>query len=167
MNVSRGFGVMRRFCGLAGVQEEMEHERLQSGIAGAVPWRSWWQQRRCGWPMLSLEADHWIHTRDWIMDQPPGVAAREGIETNWGWRVGIASHLDARILPWRPRCIGFVVNMLFYAVILWLLLGGPFILRRHIRLKRGRCPKCGYDLRAELEGGCPECGWNRQPEATA
>ena len=27
----------------------------------------------------------------------------------------------------------------------------------------GRCVKCGYDLRGDMEQGCPECGWNRDP----
>ena len=70
------------------------------------------------------------------------------------------------LLPFWPIWPGFAVNTLFYAIILWLLIPGPFVLRRHIRRKRGRCPKCGYDLRGQLPGaGCPECGWNRQPEA--
>ena len=29
--------------------------------------------------------------------------------------------------------------------------------RRRLRLKKGLCPDCGYDLRAS-EGRCPECG---------
>ncbi len=39
---------------------------------------------------------------------------------------------------------GFAVNTLFYAVVLGLLICGPFALRRFIRRKRGRCPACGY-----------------------
>jgi len=74
-----------------------------------------------------------------------------------------------RHLPIRPIFPGLIINTAFYAAILWLLIPGPFVLRRLIRLKRGRCPKCGYDLRGQLPGagGCPECGWNRQPEAAA
>jgi len=75
------------------------------------------------------------------------------------------------LLPVVPLWPGFIVNTLFYALILWLLIPGPFILRRHIRVKRGCCPKCGYDLRGAPSGGggCPECGWNRasQPAADA
>jgi hypothetical protein len=72
-------------------------------------------------------------------------------------------------LPTRPLWPGFVVDTLFYAVILWLLIPGPFVLRRVIRIKRGRCPKCGYDLRGQPPEvgaapgrGCPECGWKRE-----
>jgi len=28
-------------------------------------------------------------------------------------------------------------------------------------LRRGRCPKCHYDLAGEVDRGCSECGWNR------
>jgi hypothetical protein len=34
--------------------------------------------------------------------------------------------------------------------------------RRRRRAARGLCPKCGYDLTANVSGVCPECG-----EATA
>lgn len=27
--------------------------------------------------------------------------------------------------------------------------------------RRGRCPKCKYELRGDYAHGCPECGWNR------
>ena len=65
----------------------------------------------------------------------------------WRWRVPV--------LPiWR----GFAANMLFYAAILWLLIGGPFALRRIIRRRRGLCPACGYDVKHAEHESCPECG---------
>lgn len=42
--------------------------------------------------------------------------------------------------------------------VLWLLIGGPFALRRHLRRQHGSCIKCGYDLRGASHGACPECG---------
>ncbi len=55
--------------------------------------------------------------------------------------------------------LGFAINTLFYAAILWLLILGPFTLRRLIRRRRGLCPACGYDMKhAEHDQGCPECG---------
>ena len=40
-------------------------------------------------------------------------------------------------LPVRLNWAGFLVNTVFYAAILWLLICGPFALRRHLRRKRG------------------------------
>ena len=67
-----------------------------------------------------------------------------------------------RALPYYPLWPGFIVNTIFYASTLWLILLSPFQLRRVIRRKRGHCIKCGYDLRGTSEGGCPECGWGRE-----
>ncbi|MFG0284780.1 MAG: hypothetical protein ACF8R7_10205, partial [Phycisphaerales bacterium JB039] len=60
---------------------------------------------------------------------------------------------------------GIAVNTLFYAVILALPL--TFLpLRRRLRARRGRCPKCNYDL-AGLAGPCPECGTERANQRTS
>ena len=56
----------------------------------------------------------------------------------------------------RPLWPGFAVNTIFYATFLWLLICGPFALRRFIRMKRGRCPACAYP-RGE-SNVCSECG---------
>ena len=68
-----------------------------------------------------------------------------------------------RVFPFHPIWPGFAVNTIFYAAILWVPFA-PFVLRRHIRRKRGRCPQCAYDLRSDLTSGCPECGWRREAE---
>ena len=116
-----------------------------------------------GWPKLTL----------WYESQTPDrmtiTGILGGIEIGGHWDPGELGEWTVfpKALPLRPIWSGFIVNTLFYAIILWLLIPGPFVLCRLIRLKRGRCPKCGYDLRGQLPGagrGCPECGWNRQPE---
>ena len=70
-----------------------------------------------------------------------------------GWMVK-----DDRLLPYLPIWPGFTVNTLFYAALLWLVIPGPFALRRLIRVRRGLCPACGYDLRHGEHEVCPECG---------
>ena len=50
----------------------------------------------------------------------------------------------------------FAVRTLFYSALLWLLILGPFTLRRFLRVRRGRCAKCGYPIGES--GVCSECG---------
>ena len=69
---------------------------------------------------------------------------------------GRLTPIPARVLPWRPLPLRFAFNTLFYATLLWLLIPGPFALRRFLRLRRGLCPKCAYP-RGEA-AVCTECG---------
>ncbi len=62
----------------------------------------------------------------------------------------------ARVFPLRPLPLGFAVNTIFYATILWLLIAAPFALRRFLRLRRGLCPKCAYPMGESAV--CTECG---------
>ncbi|MHC5022458.1 MAG: hypothetical protein ACYTGG_00915 [Planctomycetota bacterium] len=61
-----------------------------------------------------------------------------------------------RVLPLRPLWPGFAVNTVFYAAMIWLLIPGPFVLRRVIRCRRGLCPWCAYPVGASTV--CTECG---------
>jgi hypothetical protein len=59
----------------------------------------------------------------------------------------------------QPLLPGFAINTLYYAAILWLLVGLPvaaFALRRRRRIKRGLCPTCAYPVGAS--DTCTECG---------
>ncbi len=49
-----------------------------------------------------------------------------------------------------------MINTLLYTAVLWLLIPGPFVLRRLIRMKRGRCVKCAYPMGESAV--CTECG---------
>ncbi len=62
----------------------------------------------------------------------------------------------SKALPVRPIWPGFAVNTFFYATLLWLLIPGPFTLRRLIRVRRGLCPKCAYPVGEAAV--CSECG---------
>jgi hypothetical protein len=64
-------------------------------------------------------------------------------------------------LAFTPLWRGFVIDTLFYGAV-WLgVFFGFASAKRAIRRKRGRCPRCGYDLRGDLATGCSECGWGR------
>ena len=64
--------------------------------------------------------------------------------------------LTGSALPYHPMLIPFSINTLFYAVVLWLMIPGPFALRRFIRVRRGLCPACAYPT--GQSGVCSECG---------
>ncbi len=50
----------------------------------------------------------------------------------------------------------WAINTLFYSIMLWLLIAGPFVFRWFIRLRRGLCPNCAYPMGESAV--CNECG---------
>jgi hypothetical protein len=106
---------------------------------------------RSGWPMSAVEGATWLDTQ-----QPqPRVTLQTLFIPPHGWPGPKGA------IPYAPMPLGFTINTLFYAFILWLLFVAPFALRRWRRIKRGLCVKCGYDLRggrASDSSVCPECG---------
>jgi hypothetical protein len=139
-----------------------------------------WTEHGLGWPAVAMAsaiiwdgASKMYHARD-------GVLVSSTPLTD-----------ESRLLPLRVVWPGFAIDTLFYAAI-W---GGAFFgfasAKRAIRRKRGRCPRCGYDLRGGVMSderlaisgeeksatfkpqasglkpapGCPECGWNRMQES--
>ncbi len=95
-----------------------------------------------GWPCLALEG-HWglVHGRP----KASGL-----LITRWGRRHTVVT------CPLRPLWPGFAIDTIFYAAILWLLIPGPFVLRRFLRVRRGLCPKCAYPMGESAV--CTECG---------
>ncbi len=105
-----------------------------------------------GWPARSMSGETWDA---WVPGQPQ--------PPEWSNRLAMFVGEWPGLMPLRPIWLGFAVNTVFYAALLWPLISGPFALRRHIRRKRSLCVACGYDLRGNLSQGCPECGWRREP----
>ena len=60
--------------------------------------------------------------------------------------------------PLEPIWLGFTADTLFYAAILGGLVLALGRARTRLRLRRGLCPACGYDLAGNTTGVCPECG---------
>jgi hypothetical protein len=87
---------------------------------------------------------------------PPRMSIRyiglHRLPARTGWIGRRVSHL----LPTRPIWPGFLFNTLFYAGVLWMVLIGPRVLRRHMRRRRGLCPACAYPV--GVSPVCTECG---------
>jgi len=140
--------------------------RLPNWFPADHTWPSWKseaitndQQSDCvdarGWPMLSGYS--WY--RETIRDAQSNGQVVVGFELTRG-----DNPPRTRILlPTCPLWLGVAVNTLFYAAALWVLFLTRLLLPHHRRLnriKRGLCPKCGYDLQSSgvKHEACPECG---------
>ncbi len=110
-----------------------------------TPWiRNTAMRVRAGWPMHSMEGAVWsdplgsIFHRRHLYYPPSGWPC-----SKWG-------------LPCRPLGVGFAINSIVYAAILWLLLEAYCAIRRRRRIKRGLCPACAYPVGESAM--CSECG---------
>jgi hypothetical protein len=137
------------------------------GEEGFIIANHYLESAEVGWPCSSLcwRVRHIVIPQGKPARSWSHVIKGDGIRPDWE-RLGFTP-LSWKRLPTRPIWPGFLINTLFWAVILWMLIVGPFALRRLIRRKCGRCPNCGYDLRGGFEAGCPECGWGRGSEPNA
>jgi hypothetical protein len=100
-----------------------------------------------GWPLLALWCDYALARGDI-------TAVRGGIALV-GFEVP-QRYSRVRSLPLRPIWPAFAANTVCYAGSLWLLISGPFVLRRFVRVKRGLCPTCAYPMGQAAV--CTECG---------
>jgi hypothetical protein len=64
-------------------------------------------------------------------------------------------------LPLHPIWPGLLFSAGFYGTLWAVPLVGVPLLRTRRRRRKGRCPRCGYDLKHAFDPGCPECGWGR------
>jgi hypothetical protein len=141
-----------------------EFELASQGAGGIGTYKV--RIRSYGWPTVALSIACYVDS-----DETRGshnaliirnaVGAYGGIKTPWREKSTspLGAHYRAPIywrLPVVPALPGFVVDVSFYAALSWLLFFAPFTLRRVVRARRGRCLKCGYDMRG-LDA-CPECG---------
>lgn len=105
-----------------------------------------------GWPYRALKYEV-------RFSQPPGSLA---FKVTSGVLLRAPSVvIEAQALPTGLIPTGFLCNTLIFGLVLWL--GWftkairPFTLLRRSRIRRGRCPACGYLSKTESPV-CPECG---------
>ena len=131
-----------------------------TGIEWIVPGDNY-SETRAGWPLRTLRCRNLAEiemggTNSITINANTANPIEGGIVLS---QFPIGSPAQSwRALPYQPIWTGVVVNTILYAPLVWLLTLGPFAARRIIRRKRGRCAKCGYDLRGAEHDGCPECG---------
>jgi len=110
-------------------------------------------ERTAGLPCRAFIGARWL--------SGPSLLSSAAIDNPVRTQAPGAFAFSSEFLPLRPIFPGFLVNTLFYAAMWFGIFFGVAALRRFIRKRRGRCVKCGYDLRGDVAAGCPECGWGR------
>ncbi len=120
---------------------------LQYRQVGSIMWHPVDEAR--GWPLRAM-----MWWADMKRDHSTGTTLAVTVEHGLDLSNLAVMPEFTRALPVKPIWPGFAINTTFYAAILWL----PFALRRYVRVKRGHCIKCAYDLRGTEHEVCPECG---------
>ncbi len=172
---SKGFGVLMVTYRAGRPDEETRRAALvESGITTDLETFSI-GIFRAGWPMPALEWEDrqdtlWhFHTPDAATPTPRGPGRLQGHtarteghppKADW-WVYGMPVELSQRSgwgnhLPVQPVWPGFAINTLLYATLLWLVIPGPFALRRFLRVRRRLCPTCAYPMGESSV--CTECG---------
>lgn len=112
-----------------------------------------------GWPMLAMWSER---PGNWITPPATLIAGRS-----------ISPRILSRtppgvlppILPLGPIWSGLLFDSIFYAMLLgisyWILIKPRRLVLELLRLRRGCCIACGYELDFDFRAGCPECGWRR------
>lgn len=112
-----------------------------------------------GWPLLCL-VTHVEDSLEATSGDPPfsmQSSVSWGIPFEW-----VSTGTVYRALPLKPLVLGFVANVLVFALGAWGIVRGCRAARHYGRRLQGMCPSCEYDLRGDFSVGCPECGWRRK-----
>ncbi|MBX3359095.1 MAG: hypothetical protein KF745_11800 [Phycisphaeraceae bacterium] len=71
-------------------------------------------------------------------------------------------------LPWVPIWPGLLADTALWSIAFAALVALVHLPARWLRRSRGRCPRCGHDLRGagSSVSGCSACGWNMEARRT-
>ena len=121
------------------------------------PRGAWFSEYGWGWPFIcgTTFQRGYVQTSE---GEPDRSRPREVVS---GFRVADTGQnvpVPYKLLPLRPVYPGLIGNIVCYSLLAYLVLFVFFDVRYIIRLKRGRCPQCGYDLQGADHEACPECG---------
>ncbi len=126
-----------------------------------------------GWPWRCFRGEHWISWRPGppaprqvplgeriielpgLATDPPTPPPERLVRT---WHFTLHGTWEGYI-PLEPMWGGLGANVAAWSGLWLLLLEMPRAARHALRRRRGRCTRCGYDLRGlDLSTLCPECG---------
>jgi hypothetical protein len=96
---------------------------------------------RAGWPAPAVWGAQWATGKNFAEGGTRGLMGLPGLTGG---------------VPFRPLWPGFAIDVVFWALVAWLPIGGALQMRRWLRARRGACRACGYPLGTSPV--CTECG---------
>ncbi|MCC6676791.1 MAG: hypothetical protein IT436_06570 [Phycisphaerales bacterium] len=127
----------------------------------SITWAGVIQDAR-GWPMPALGCE-WTYDSNQMFRWPPPTQPWLPLSGGIALKSTTASNDPStfRALPYLPIWPGLLADTAFYAILISLAVFTVGRVRGFLRLRRNRCPSCGYSLAGLTTPGCPECGWKR------
>ena len=107
---------------------------------------------RAGWPVLAVGCTERVRERYDKSGFNPLERTTDGFTFPFLW----SGDDRTSVLPVLPLFTGFLVDTVFYGVLASVVWSTPGFVRRRVRRRRGRCLRCGYELKGLVP--CPECG---------
>ena len=145
----------------------VEGNRLYESFEPENPNNAVISTTRVGFPALSFSCDTLVDDLAILPDGTYTTHTRGGFidrieAAQFAGKPAIWSHTQHLWFPYRPIWSGFLINTVFYTLIVialaWLLRQ----IRHARRMHKGLCPHCAYQLEYDFTTGCPECGWRRE-----
>lgn len=116
------------------------------------------ETRLSGWPLRAFAAEIWT-----FKNSPAEIRAAIQISQARSPRLVL---IPLRIVP-----LGLTLDIAIWSILWFCVLSSGVLSvtswRQSSRLRSGKCPSCGYDLKWNLAPGCQECGWRKQSTASA
>ncbi len=148
ISATGGFWTVNRFCAEIIVEVDGSTAKTECFLIDHFQF---------GWPMRSLQSERW--SEPVYQGRPPKVTMSHRIEGHPQpsiWREGVPIAAGFGMISLDPVWLGFAIDTIFYAVILWAILAMTFALRRQQRLGRNLCAACAYPI--GVSPVCTECG---------
>jgi hypothetical protein len=118
----------------------------------------YWREEGYGWPWVCFSLARVQYEEAGPFRLSDGLPLSSGDDRSFA---GTSGPRPIMAIPTRPHWPGLLRSWAAWSAIAGFVWIVPAEARRRSRYRRGKCPRCGFNLKGNHHSGCPECGWNR------